>query len=122
MEVKANDSVEKQAAPKKEKKVSGAFIRLLIINTVLPLKFCYSKYMGKEEPEALFSLIRAIKPESNRITERFRALSVATPSAMESQSLLQLYHGYCSKNKCLHCAVGTSLMRPGQEADRSGAH
>ncbi len=104
-----------KASSKKEKKLSISFMQLLIINTILPLKFCYSKHMGKDNNEELITTISALQPENNSIIEKYKALYTAVPSAMESQSLLQLYNNYCSKHKCLQCAVGNQLIGSGTE-------
>jgi len=95
---------------KRTKKLTKQFIDLLIINTVLPIKFCYYKYLGKESNEEIFSIIDNIKKEDNNILKKFNALGISLKSARDSQAAMQLYNGYCSKNKCLQCSIGTSLL------------
>lgn len=94
----------------RRKKLTKNFVDLLIINTVVPIKFCYAKHLGKENTEELLNIICALKPEKNTIIERFDNVSTKTMNAMHSQSKLQLYNAYCSKNKCLQCAIGTELL------------
>jgi len=95
---------------KSAKKLTKQFIDLLIINTVLPVKFCYDKYLGNESNEAIFSIIENIKKEDNNILKKFNALGISLRSAGDSQAILQLHNEYCSKNKCLQCAIGASLL------------
>ena len=95
---------------KRAKKLTPAFVQLLVINTVLPLRFCYAKHRGEDHNEDIIRLIKALKPENNTIIEKYKTMQVNVPSAMESQALLQLYRKYCTKHKCLQCAVGNRLI------------
>lgn len=92
------------------KKLTKNFIDLLIINTVIPLKFCYHNYMGIQEMSDIINIISSLSPEKNSIVERFRKLGVKINSAMDSQAILQLYNYYCQCNKCLDCAIGSRLL------------
>lgn len=92
------------------KKLTLQFRDLLVINTVLPIKIGYSKYIGTDMSEEIIHIISAIRPENNTIISNFRELKVRFPSAMESQAILQLHNEYCIKNKCLQCAVGHGLL------------
>ncbi|MCB0376668.1 MAG: DUF2851 family protein, partial [Sinomicrobium sp.] len=95
----------------KEKKLTQAFIQLLIINTVLPLKFCYAAQTGKDVNDEIVHIIKNLAPEDNSIVNAYKMLSVNAPSAMESQALLQLYRHYCNRGQCLRCAIGNCLIR-----------
>lgn len=93
-----------------KKKLSKNFMDLLIINTIIPLKFCYSRHLGKDWNEDLITLMGAIKKEKNSIIEGFNRIGAKTSHALESQAQIQLYTEYCSKNKCLQCALGAHLL------------
>ncbi|MFX0557278.1 DUF2851 family protein [Maribacter sp. CXY002] len=92
------------------KSTSKKFIDLLIINTILPLKFCYLKYKGEPFNEHIINTIVQITNEENNIIGNYRDLGVSVTNARDSQAVLELYANYCKKNKCLQCAVGTSLL------------
>ncbi len=92
------------------KKLTIKFIDLLIINTILPLKFCYARYSGDVINEEIVSMIGSITIENNSVTENFKSHGVQMSNAMDSQAILQLYNEYCTKNKCLECAVGSRLL------------
>ena len=92
------------------KKVSTSFIHLLIINTIVPLKFCYAKQQGKDIDEELIQLLSQVSAEKNSIIDKFDSLNVKATSALQSQALLQLKNEYCSKNKCLQCAIGNVIL------------
>lgn len=86
------------------------FIDLLLINTVIPLKFCYAQSQGKDISEALLLLAASIFKEENTIVNRFNSLQPVARNAMDSQALLQLKNNYCDLKRCLDCAVGNSLL------------
>lgn len=93
-----------------KKRLTKKFVELLVINAVVPIKFCYAKRSGKEVGEELITLISEIAPENNAIIKKFVSLGLKSGSALQSQAKIQLYNQYCTKNKCLQCAVGTSLL------------
>ncbi|WP_136466285.1 DUF2851 family protein [Flagellimonas onchidii] len=95
---------------KTKKKLSKSFIDLLIINTIVPLRFCYSKNKGLAWTNDVLSLITQINPEKNSIIDGFKNLGSNTGNALESQAKIQLYNNYCLKNKCLHCTLGAHLL------------
>ena len=92
------------------KKLTKSFINLLIINTIVPLKFSYAKHQGKLENDVILSIIQQLPSEKNSIVNKFNALIEISTSAFHSQALLQLKNEYCDKNKCLQCAIGSSLI------------
>ncbi|HKJ49221.1 MAG TPA: DUF2851 family protein [Christiangramia sp.] len=96
----------------RNKKLSSNFIDLLLINCVVPLKYCYSKFIGHENDQHIQELISSIKLEKNSIIQIFNELRPKTAkNAMDSQALLQLKNEYCNLNKCLQCELGASLLR-----------
>lgn len=92
------------------KRLTKPFIDLLVINTILPIKFSYAKHLGKEIDSEIFHIIDQIKKEENGIVKNFGLAGVDITSAKESQAVLRLYREYCTKNKCLQCSVGSSLL------------
>lgn len=92
------------------KTVSKSFTDLLLINTILPLKFSYAKQKGEEIDADVIKLASEISSEKNSIIEAFKKLKKVSDSALQSQSLIQLKTEYCDKNKCLQCAIGNSLI------------
>ncbi|AXG70116.1 hypothetical protein KORDIASMS9_02345 [Kordia sp. SMS9] len=101
---------EKQS-PKRIKKVSKTFIDVLLINSILPLKYCYEKYLGKPDVESLLSLLRAISPEKNAIIQKFNTKKIDIENALHTQALLQLKKSYCDQQKCLECAIGNRIVK-----------
>jgi hypothetical protein len=98
-------------SPKKTKKLSKSFIDLIIINTLIPLQFSYSKNQGKEISEELISLLNEVAPEKNAIIDKFTSFGLKPENAFDTQSLLQLKNEYCNKSRCLECAIGMELLK-----------
>jgi hypothetical protein len=100
---------------KRRKKISKSFVDLLVVNTVVPLKFAYGFFQKSSSFEGLEILIQSVKPESNSIIEHFKNLGVEVLSALESQSLLELKNHYCDSKKCLECSIGIKILKETSE-------
>ncbi|MCA0151603.1 DUF2851 family protein [Winogradskyella vincentii] len=92
------------------KLLTKSFIDLLIINTIIPIKFAYANSQGKFIEEELLSIIKSLNVEKNSVVDKFFKLRTFDHNACNSQSLLQLKQEYCDKNKCLQCAIGNNLI------------
>lgn len=93
------------------KKLSKAFIDLLLINTIIPLKFVFLQSRGEVDEEEIMQLIKQLSSEKNSIISNFFDLKIKSKTALESQALLELKNNYCTKKRCLECAVGNNLLR-----------
>ncbi|CAM1347694.1 DUF2851 family protein [Tenacibaculum insulae] len=96
---------------KSSKKLTKSFIDLLLINTIVPLKFVYEQNRGVVNEIHIFKLLQQIKPEKNSIISKFSDLKLTAKNAFESQALLELKNNYCAKKRCLQCAIGNDLLR-----------
>ena len=95
----------------KNKNLSSAFIDLLIINCIIPLKFVFAKHQGVEIQQQLLELVGNIKKEKNSTVQLFNELRPGTAkNALQSQALIELKKNYCDRNNCLHCELGASLF------------
>ena len=88
-----------------------SFIDLILINTIIPVRFAYEQSLQKESSQEIIDLIEAIQPEKNIVINKFSAIRVVAKNAFETQSLLQLKKEYCEAKKCLQCAVGVHLLK-----------
>lgn len=101
---------EKGHNPRK-KNLSLKFTDLLIINTVVPVKFCFAGQQGTDINEELLDLMNSLEAEANKIIEKFEELRPDTAgNAMQSQALLELKKNYCDLNRCLECSLGLKLL------------
>lgn len=98
------------ASKKRKKHLTKSFIDLLLINTIIPMRFIYQKSIGRSNEEEILNLINAIKSEKNSIIEKFSQFGIQSDSAFSSQSLLQLKNEYCQKYRCLQCSIGNKLL------------
>lgn len=98
------------SSKERKKQITKSFIDLLIINTVIPLKFCYARQQGRDVSEEILELAAEISSEENMIVSKFNSLKEISKNAYQSQALLQLKSEYCDKNRCLQCAVGNSIV------------
>lgn len=96
---------------KSPKKLTKSFVDLIIINTIIPLKFVYLLSRGEVSENEIMQLIKQVSSEKNSIISNFAALEIKVKNAMESQALIQLKNNYCTKKRCLQCAIGNSLLR-----------
>lgn len=99
------------SSKKRIKKLSKSFIDLLLINTIIPLKFVHFESIGKNDFNKLFLISEQIKPESNTVISNFKELNVTTSNAFKTQALLQLKNEYCNKQLCLQCAIGKEVLK-----------
>ncbi len=93
-----------------KKKLNKKFIDLIISNTLVPLKFCYGKKVGKDMRETIVATMRELPDERNTILDKFQKLGWETNCALQSQAKLHLHAHYCTKQRCLQCSVGTFLL------------
>lgn len=101
----------------RKKRISKSFVDLLVINTIIPIKFSYAVHHGQDISESILQIASEIPSEENSIIKKFNSLRPISKNAFQSQGLLQLKSEYCDKNKCLQCAVGNWIV--GQEIQRS---
>jgi Protein of unknown function (DUF2851) len=99
-----------KSSSKSKKVLTKPFIDLLLINTIIPLKFSYAKFQGHHIDDLIINLIECISSEKNNIVEKFNSIKKVSTSALQSQGLLQLKNEYCNKNKCLQCVIGSSIL------------
>lgn len=86
----------------------------LVINTVLPILFCYAKWKKLPEiTERVLAMMEKLPGEKNSIVASFEELGFSAESAGQTQALLQMNEGYCSKKRCLDCGIGVKILRGG---------
>lgn len=95
----------------KKKKMTTSFIDLILINTIIPVRFAYEQSLNKEISQEIIDLAMAISPEKNIIIDKFKEIGIISKSAFQTQALLQLKKDYCEQKKCLQCAVGIHLLK-----------
>ena len=96
----------------KEKNLSKASIRLLIINTVVPVLFAYGRYVGNEKLcDRAFDFLEELQAEDNHITRMWQECGMPIRTAGDSQALIQLKKEYCDRKDCLRCRIGWEYLK-----------
>jgi hypothetical protein len=87
-------------------------INNLIINAVIPFCYSYGKHIGsKILQDKSIEWLHQIKPEKNKYTTIWEQSKYEFANAGETQGLIELNNSYCSKNKCIHCKIGSTVMK-----------
>ena len=96
---------------RRRKVLSKKFVDLLLMNTIIPMKFCYANKMGIDVLEELIQLATQIHREENSIVKKFNDLKPIVFFAYQSQAILELKTNYCDKRRCADCAIGNAILR-----------
>jgi hypothetical protein len=94
----------------KKKFLSQSFVDLLILNCIIPIKYCYATSIGKDSIETIIEIATSIASEKNAIIEKFQKIGIKSLDSYHSQALLQLKNEYCNFNQCLNCEIGQKLI------------
>lgn len=93
------------------KTISKDFAELLLLNSILPLKFAYQKYHQEEITDEILGYYRELSAEKNSIMEGWKNLGVKIKNALESQALIYHYKNYCTPKNCLNCSIGFKILK-----------
>ena len=93
------------------KMLSKDFIDLLILNTVLPLKYTYHRYHNEEIADEILEFYTQITAEKNSVISGWKNLGLDIKNALESQSLIYHYKHSCEEKNCLTCSIGFKLLK-----------
>lgn len=93
------------------KMLSRDFIELIILNSILPLKYTYHKYHDEEIADEILEFYKKLSPEKNSIISSWKKFDIKVNNALESQSLIYHFNRCCEKKKCLNCSIGFRLLK-----------
>ncbi len=84
----------------------------LVINTIAPVLFAYGSYTKQDSfKDKAIRWMQQLAPEQNAITRQWMAAGVGNHTSFDSQALIELANHYCQCQRCLDCAVGTSILK-----------
>ncbi|MBL6729641.1 MAG: DUF2851 family protein [Bacteroidia bacterium] len=107
----------KKASLKRKKTLGQHLFDTIIINTICPLLFVYSKQKANEAfQEKSIRFLEEIQAEKNNVVEGFRTIGLDVSNAAHSQALLQLKRNYCEAKKCLNCNIGNDLITKNEKS------
>ncbi|MFC3160559.1 Protein of unknown function [Chryseobacterium arachidis] len=91
--------------------LSKDFIELIILNTILPLKYTYHKYHHEEIADEILSFYHHLSFEKNSVTDGWKKLGLKPKTALESQSLIYHFKNSCEEKNCLNCGIGFKILK-----------
>jgi Protein of unknown function (DUF2851) len=96
----------------KPKHLGAQMANNILINTIVPVLFAYGQYHNIQlYKDKALKWLEQIKAEENTITKKWVSIGANNKTAFDSQALIELKNNYCTKRKCLDCAVGNSLLK-----------
>ncbi len=95
---------------KSQKLLSQDFIDLIMINSILPIKYFYHKNHNPEIVDDIFDFYRQLKAENNSVLDGWKSLGTNFQNALQTQAFLYQYKTFCTQKKCLNCGIGFQLL------------
>ena len=96
----------------KKKNLGASMVDNILINTVCTVLFAYGHFNNEQKfKDKALKWLEEITAESNSITKGFQKLGLENKNAHDSQAFIELKNEYCSKKRCLDCAVGNALLK-----------
>ncbi len=94
------------------KHLSVASLRLITINTCVPMLFAYGRHAHKEALcDRAFDFLEQLPAEQNHIIRMWKDCGLEVATAGDSQALIQLKRQYCDRRDCLHCRIGYEYLK-----------
>lgn len=89
------------------KKLGDFMLNGILLNAVAIVLFSMGRYESNSKliDLALF-IYENCKAEQNHITSVWMDLGIEVKHSSDSQALIQLYHDYCERKRCLECSIG----------------
>ncbi len=101
-----------EESAKQEKRLSGESIKVIIINTIVPLLYAYGTFRNdKKLKEKALHMVEKLSVEKNNIIRLWRECGLIVQSAQDSQALIQLKKEYCDRKDCLRCRIGYYYLK-----------
>ncbi|MCC6582268.1 MAG: DUF2851 family protein [Chitinophagales bacterium] len=96
----------------KTKILGDDFKSILKVNVFAPVLFAYGKFMNDENyTDKAFQLLYQINGETNTKTKVFESTKLKHKNAFDTQAMIELYDNYCTRKRCLECAIGHKILR-----------
>ncbi|MDR1415628.1 MAG: DUF2851 family protein [Odoribacteraceae bacterium] len=99
-------------AGKLVKRVGRMIKEVLVVNALVPFLFVYGEERGEDQyREKALRWLEELPPEDNRVVREWQRWGVSPGSALQTQAILQVHHGYCLAHRCLQCKVGHEVFK-----------
>jgi hypothetical protein len=103
-----------EESPFQPKTTGIDMVHLVLMNSVIPLLFCYGQYQ-RSDAHCVKALqwLNELPAEVNSVLTCFTRIGIDQNAASDTQALLELNSQYCTFKKCLSCAIGNSILKRG---------
>ena len=96
----------------KKKNLGQAMGDNILVNTICTMLFAYGHFHKEQKyKDRALQWLEEITAESNAVTKGFQQVGLQNTNARDSQALIKLKNEYCSKKRCLDCAIGNVLLK-----------
>jgi uncharacterized protein DUF2851 len=96
----------------KKKNLGISMVDNIIVNTIVPMIFCYGNYHDERRyKDKSLQWLEEISAEHNAITGGFARMGIETNTAYDSQAVIELKNEYCDKKRCLDCPIGNNILK-----------
>lgn len=103
---------DKKVEQHRKKALGKSKTNIILINAVIPIIFLYGKLRGESKYiDKSLSLLESLPSEKNQIISNWKKLGIESSSAFDSQALIHLKTRFCTKQRCLQCAIGNDIMK-----------
>ncbi|MDO5511005.1 MAG: DUF2851 family protein [Weeksellaceae bacterium] len=92
------------------KAFSDSFIRHIIINAVVPLKYFYYAIFYAHQENPALAILENLEAEKNQILTKFVKIGAKIENALQAQGYIALYNEHCTQKKCLECKIGNKVL------------
>jgi hypothetical protein len=97
------------------KEWSEKTFNLMMINTIIPVLFCFGLQSGNEGlKKRSLTWLRQIPAEDNSVIRQWRNIGLTPADAFESQALLHQKNNFCDRKSCTQCIIGRYFIAEDQ--------
>lgn len=104
--------IDRRTSARRIKRIGALLAGTLVINTIVPYLFAMGRLRADPSlRERALALLEGLPTEQNSVIAGWRTLHMRPVNAARSQALLELESRYCTRLRCLTCAIGNHLLQ-----------
>lgn len=96
----------------KHKQIGNSFKSVIKTNVISPILFAYGKFYKDEKLiEQALQILQQTSFEANHKTNKYDNNFWNKKTGFDTQALIELNDNYCTKQRCLDCAIGYQILK-----------
>jgi hypothetical protein len=95
----------------KSQSIPLTLLRHLFINAIVPVYVSIHLPASFTTVKAAKQALELIPSEGNHIVQLWKKAGIKSKNAFESQAMLEIYSDFCSRKRCLTCAIGRKILK-----------